>query len=847
MSKKQITHTSIRKRYIKFALLFGILIIGLSVFLYINVLNQRDQVSSEIKLIDQQADQINSLRKTLIKTYHAIDSFLLDPLAKAQSRIIDESIDEAIATSERIRSTAIKRSHDSHETTELIEEFRNLKVIVHELMLTRLDVNRQYPGMAISAFEMGAVQDQVHDQFLILNNEIDSGEFVPVSPELHPLLLKTQIHWSNLISQMRIYLANRFASFSNEILIIQADSVSDLLTALRKNLTRLHELYLQEEESFEGVSGIETITALLDEWEPLFAQVRVISESPRWREDGHIMEHSVIPLTTAITQTLNNLEQHLRQEERIATSRLQKNTNHVFIMLATIIASVIFVIIGFLISMDLMIFRPMFKVASALRSKALGHEVPQFSAKQSLETQYLIDAFEEMDHQINRRQEALEHQSLHDSLTSLPNRFMLNERLDYQIFNAQRSNSQVSLLILDLNAFKDINDSLGHHIGDRLLILVSERLKLCIHDVDTLARLGGDEFAIILSETTREKAADIAEKISRSLSKAFNIDGNKVSIGVSIGISAFPEDGTDSQQLLQQAEIAMYTAKRDRLDFAYYDAEQDEYSLNRLALINDLRKALLENKLELYFQPQIDIKSQNPVGAEALLRWNHPEYGLVRPDKIIELAEDSGIINQLSNWVTDHAMKQCRKWHDSGYPISVSINLSVHILSNKSLVDMVRQTLDLHDLAGKYVVLEITENSMITNPGRSIEVLEQLHQMGVGLSVDDFGTGFSSLTYLQRLPVDEVKIDKSFVFDMNNSDNDATIVESIIDLGHNLGLRVVAEGVENNDIYQKLDDLKCDLIQGFMINKPVPINEFNSWLKANYLKEAKIRKIRPSI
>lgn len=847
MIKKNSTPSSIRNRYIKFALIFGLLIIGLSAFLYINVLNHRAQVSSELELIDRQAEQINALRKLLMKSYHAIDSYLLDPISSNHSLIIDESLKEAIATSRLIQETAINRNHQGHETIELVEEFEKLEVIVKELMATRLDVERQYPGMAISAFEMGVVQDRVHDQLLILNNEIDSGEFVPESPELHPLLLKTQIYWSNLISQMRIYLANRFASFSNEILVTQAESTTDIIAELRSNLSRLNELYLQEEESFEGVSGIEIFSEALDEWEVLFARVRTISESPHWREDGNIMENSVLPLTTAIMQTLDNLEHHLRKEERIAAGRLEENTNYVFIMLAAIIASVIFVIIGILVSLELMIFRPILKVASALRSKALGHEVPQFSDKQSLETQYLIDAFEEMDHQISRRQEALEHQSLHDSLTSLPNRFMLNERLDYQIFNAQRSNSQVSLLILDLNAFKDINDSLGHQVGDHLLILVSERLKLCIRDVDTLARLGGDEFAIILSETPREKAAFVAEKISRSLAQAFNIDGRKVSIGVSIGITAFPEDGTDSQQLLQQADIAMYTAKRDRLDFAYYDSKEDEYSLNRLALINDLRMALVENNLELYFQPQIDVKSQNPVGAEALLRWQHPEYGFIRPDKIIELAEDSGIINQLTNWVTDNAMKQCRKWHDSGYPITVSINLSIQNLKNKSLVDMVRQTMALHKLSGQDVVLEITENGMMTNPGRSIEVLEELHQMGVGLSVDDFGTGFSSLTYLQRLPVKEVKIDKSFVFDMNNSDNDATIVESIIDLGHNLGLRVVAEGVEDNDIYSKLEQLNCDLIQGFMISKPMPVNQFNSWLKANYLKEDKIRKIRPSI
>ena len=847
MIKKKSAPSSIRNDYIKYALAFGILIIGLSIFMYVYVLNQRDKVSSELSLIDQQSERIQALRKTLIRTYQAIDSFLLDPTAPNQITIINESIDEAITTSDLIRKTTVGRHKFIQETTELTNQFKQLDTSVKELIETRLDVRRQYPGMAISAFQMGTVQDRVNDQLLILYNEIESGELHPRSPELQPLLLKTQLLWSNLISQMRIYLANRFASFSTEILTVQADSTDDIIRLLNKNLSRLKELYLHEEDSFDGLTGIEIISQAVTEWQELFTQIRDINKSSRWREDGNMMQNTIIPLTNQIAQSLNELEQHLREEERIGTSRLQKNTNHVFLMLAAIIASVIFVIVGILVSMELMIFRPILNVASALRSKALGHEVPQFSTKQSLETQYLIDAFEEMDHQIKRRQEALEHQSLHDSLTSLPNRFMLNERLEYQIVSAQRNNSPVSLLILDLNAFKDINDSLGHRIGDHLLIMVSERLKLCIRDVDTLARLGGDEFAIILSDTPRDKAAYVAEKISRALADPFNIDDHRVSIGVSIGIAAFPEDGTNSQQLLQQADIAMFTAKRDRLDFAYYNAKEDEYSLNRIALLKDLRVALVEDRLELYFQPQVDIISRNPVGAEALLRWNHPEYGFIRPDKIVELAEDSGIINQLTNWVADHAMRQCRKWLDAGYPLSVSINLSVQNLSNKSLVEMIRQTLTLHNLTGKDVVLEITESGMMTNPGRSIEVLEELHQMGVGLSVDDFGTGFSSLTYLQRLPVTEVKIDKSFVSDMNHNDNDTTIVESIIDLGHNLGLRVVAEGVEHKDIYQKLEALKCDFIQGYMISKPLPVKEFNSWLKLNYLEQDKIRKIRPAL
>jgi EAL domain-containing protein (putative c-di-GMP-specific phosphodiesterase class I) len=366
-----------------------------------------------------------------------------------------------------------------------------------------------------------------------------------------------------------------------------------------------------------------------------------------------------------------------------------------------------------------------------------------------------------------------------------------------------------------------------------LLIAISDRLRLQFRDTDTVARIGVDEFAIILNETARENASSVANVINEILTAPYVIEGNTITINISIGISGYPEDSDRAQQLLQYANIAMKYAKRKHHGFAYYDAQNDEHNINKLALTKDLRSALEDNLLELYYQPQIDVKAKEVSGAEALLRWKHPLHGFVRPDKIIDLAEQSGFINELTFWVIDNAFQNCKKWHDKGYELNVSINLAVQNLNYPNLAKKIQSYLNKHDLNPSNVLFEITENGMMTNPGRSIEILNQLHEIGLKLSIDDFGTGFSSLSYLQKLPVDEVKIDKSFVMNMDKNKGNRAIVESVIDLGHNLGLRVVAEGIETNKVLFSLSKLYCDIAQGYLLSKPLPSKDFEKWLKDN--------------
>jgi diguanylate cyclase (GGDEF)-like protein len=436
-----------------------------------------------------------------------------------------------------------------------------------------------------------------------------------------------------------------------------------------------------------------------------------------------------------------------------------------------------------------------------------------------------------MDDEVSQRQNALEHQALHDHLTGLPNRFMLNQRIQYQLLSSERVSQPFTLFLMDLDHFKDINDTLGHSAGDCLLIEMAQRINSLVRKSDTVARLGGDEFAILLPDSDHKTSVKLATAISESISKPFHLNEHKVNVTVSIGIVSYPDDGDDAMGLLQHADMAMYVAKRRRSRFAHYEADQDFYSSERLELINDLQNALKKNQLELYYQPKIDTVCEKITGAEALLRWRHDKFGYVPPDKIIELAEHIGIIHKLSLWVLEEAISRCGQWHKKGQALSIAVNLSVRDLSNPGLCDQVAKLLEENQLASEFLTLEITESVMMENLALSIEILNRLNHMGINISIDDFGTGFSSLAYLKRLPVKELKIDKSFVMDMDTDESDEVIVQSTINLGHNLGLKVVAEGIESRHVMDMVKKLGCDSLQGYFFGKPQNGEDFDAMLQ----------------
>jgi len=440
-------------------------------------------------------------------------------------------------------------------------------------------------------------------------------------------------------------------------------------------------------------------------------------------------------------------------------------------------------------------------------------------------------SLQEATNELAAKQAENEHQALHDSLTGLPNRVLFQQRLVEAIDAARLRGGRIAVMLMDLDHFKEVNDTLGHHFGDQLLKEIGPRLSTVLRDDDMMARLGGDEFGVLLPELPDDDVAfTIAERLLEELAVPVSVEGLALDVAGSLGIAIFPTHGQNAESLLRRADVAMYSAKEAGGGYEVYVPEMDQHSPARLTLVSQVRPALEREEFEMYFQPKVRLTDGRVAGAEALIRWNHPERGVVAPDEFIPLVEKTVLLAPLTSYVMEHVMRQWRTWADEGMAIPIAINLSPRSLLDRNLPEEVASKLERFEMPASFLRMELTESFLMSDSGRSTAVLDGLAQSGVSLSIDDFGTGYSSLSYLKRLPIDEIKIDRSFVRDMNTDGDDFMIVRATVDLGKNLGLRVVAEGVEDRETFDRLADFGCDEAQGYYIARPMPLDEFGRWL-----------------
>ncbi|MFZ6646028.1 putative bifunctional diguanylate cyclase/phosphodiesterase [Undibacterium sp. TJN25] len=428
----------------------------------------------------------------------------------------------------------------------------------------------------------------------------------------------------------------------------------------------------------------------------------------------------------------------------------------------------------------------------------------------------------------------LSRQALQDNLTKLPNRTLLEDRLEQVIYKAARAHSRFALMFLDLDGFKAINDSLGHHIGDLLLIDVAHRLRNALRAQDTVARLGGDEFVVLLEVTDPEDAAPIADKIVRIIGLPYHIDKYSLSVSTSIGIAIYPEDGSSRHDLLINADAAMYHTKAaGRNGYHFFETSMNTNAHNQLELMQDLRLALERKEFQLHYQPKFTAAGGTMTGAEALIRWHHPRRGLVAPDNFIPLAEKTGLIIPIGEWVLNEACRQMRAWHDMGHDKwKIAVNLSAVQFSNENLLDLVQSTLARHRLPAQCLILEVTESTAMQDVDASLLTLTKLSDAGVDISIDDFGTGYSSLLHLKRMPACELKIDRGFINELERGSDDAAIVSAIVALGRSLNLRIVAEGVETEKQKDFLTALGCNDLQGYLLGRPMTPDNFIAAVEA---------------
>ena len=431
-----------------------------------------------------------------------------------------------------------------------------------------------------------------------------------------------------------------------------------------------------------------------------------------------------------------------------------------------------------------------------------------------------------------KSEERLHYLAHHDSLTGLANRTQFSEKLIVSLEVARSTHERVALFLVDLDRFKEINDTLGYHNGDLILRQIASRLKQVIQDRGIVARFGGDEFAVLVPQIENDHSAEqLARDIHNVLEPNFFLEDFQLEVHASIGIVLFPDHGEDADTLMRRVDMTMSVSKRSDLGFTFYDPKFDTYSPRRLMLLGELRKAIQEHQLRLYYQPKISIATGRVMGLEGLVRWYHPNEGVILPDEFVPLAERSGLIKPLSLWVLAEAPKQWRLMRDLGFDLAISVNLSVRDLFDTQVPEYVQNVLQKHEMPCEKLILEITESAMMEDPQQARSTLTALSAMGIRLSIDDFGTGYSSLAYLKNLPVDEIKIDKSFVMHMDRDSDDQTIVKSTVNLGHTLGLKVTAEGVTGEVSWNMLKELGCDYAQGFYMSRPIPGDQVIDWFK----------------
>ncbi|MDH5443974.1 MAG: EAL domain-containing protein [Gammaproteobacteria bacterium] len=821
---------SLRIRYAVVAILFAMIILASASLAYQTLKTARHSTTDSIESRQQLQQRTRHIRDAIWQAHESLQMFLFNPQKDIYQHKIHNGINAAILNTKfLVERNQNLPNEPAEKVRDLIQLLYKLDTSVVRLIDIRTNAIEQYPSLAYARGSMlGFNSNFVTAASLAIEESLSESDQV-YPRDIYHILVQLRHHWTQIISNFRMYLANRLGTFDNSVFDSQINDIESQYETLRSLLVRLKEFDKEGLLDLQASSSLEIMKETSAAWYEDYLKVKKINQSDTWRTDALLVADEIEPLLEKIWSHLLDIELAIESTAEADVGLLTRIAQyHVNALWLAAGLAILFVILSYWL-LDKSVLRPLSALTSAIKAEAHGKDTHTLPNVKTLETQNLVDAFAEMRKQIHSRQNALEYQALHDSLTGLANRTLLMDRLQQGIQQCARHQTALSLLLIDLDSFKEVNDTLGHQVGDKLLEEVGNRLKQSLREIDTVARLGGDEFAILLPENNSIEASEVARKIQHLLEDDFLINEMQLYVSASIGIASYPQQASNIQDLIKFSDIAMYVAKRNRLGYAIYDRELDTHSISQLSLGSDLRNALDNDSIQLVYQPKLTCNSLEVYGIEALLRWTHPELGPIPASEAIDLAEQTGFINQLTIWIADEISKQNKLWQKQGIHLPIAINLSVYSLQSNAVIEQILSRLNADNTLKNNFIFEITESAMMVDPQHAIETLNQISDAGGQLSIDDFGTGFSSLAYLKQMPVGELKIDKSFVSDMVKSENDAIIVRSIIDLAHNLDLKVVAEGVEDKATLQLLQILNCDIVQGNYFCQPVSVSQFQDW------------------
>lgn len=832
--KEFIATKSLRRQYLFLAVLMAVVIISYTWLTGVWVGQTGLKGVKDIEKRYEAADLNHQIRRAIIQADNALDIFLLAPTLNSRQAFFDE-IDKADEYIQDILETPWAADSNILPSLHSLRPIlNNIRVAGKQIIEVRTTADLMYPAMRLANGDMLIANRQIMTES---ENALKRYENVKLKElKLHELQVQASLKdaremWLRTITAYRLFLINRTGSLYEGALQTQIDDVDVFYNDFEEILDRLNEYNGKYELDLEVSYAIEEMQSLSIAWRQGFKEVIRINQEGQWRADIPLVVDVINPLFNELYEKLNVIDDALKQAANVALVEQTRDSGTFIKSLWGMALFVLLISIISLLVLEMNFIRPIAKVARSMKAEAKGQEVGELPDVNAIEIRDLTDAFVELRQQVHTRQLALEHIAMHDALTSLPNRALLMDRLNQSILNAKRRKRSLALLMLDLDRFKEINDTLGHQTGDALLQQVGSRLRKVLRDSDTVARLGGDEFAVLLPNVHDTHALRIASGIHEQLEKVYEVYEHSLYVGASIGVAIFPNHGDNAETLLQHADVAMYVAKRSNTGINLYDIERDEHSVKQLSVLSELRGAIENNEFFLEYQPKLSMQDGSITGAEALIRWNHPKHGLIMPDYFINAAEQTGLIKRVSGWVLDRSIEDCKYLHNMGHKITVTVNLSVWDIQEVNISETITQKLLKWNLPADAIAIEITERVMMAEPERAREVLNTLDAMGIQVIIDDFGTGFSSLVYLKQLPVSTLKIDKSFVIDMMRDESDAAIVHSIIELAHNLGLQVVAEGVESDQSWSWLKTWGCDYAQGFYISHPLSLPKFENYLR----------------
>ena len=812
--------TTLAGRYKLFSTLTTLLLLTISFVTYNNITKSISEGYKTSKQRIEVYNTINSVNKEIYITNRLLDIYLINPQTKAREEFF-EHIMNSVATLSRLSENEwIKQDKRLNDVFSLMHNLLELSYQAERLMYIRLTPTEMYPSMGIANNKLFQHVYKFDDNMNQILTELQDAGTVDFG--VYGKFVELRDKHRRLIMAFRMYMINRIGSNFEDKLDAQSLDIELYGNDIYESLTNDFNEHLKNPD-MEFIIGepIKNLKTATKDWLASFKEIKEINASDKWRSDLPIIISKINPMVTKIHEILDQFELDLQQSmsaELTAQYKTNKST-----ALNLLILTGLFILISIAVYMALYyaLLKPISSLSKALQKNIKPNYQALVPAFDNDEMRQFLKSMEIMHDQALKREEHLEYTACHDSLTQLPNRLLLLRRITSAIQHSKQNNSHFALAMLDLDRFKEINDTLGHGAGDKVICEVAHRIKKCLYSSDIVARLGGDEFAILLNNIKERPFENTINRISKSIAKPINVQGQNLHVGSSIGVAICPVHGETDEVLMKNADIAMYYSKKSNLDYAVYNQRLDENNLKTLTLHSDLYNAINKSELFMVYQPVYNIKDKSIYGFEALLRWRHPIFGIIEPDEFIPHAEHTGLITKLTPWILQESLNTLAQLHMIDNRLCMGINITALDLQNDSIVGLFDKLCSDYNLPPQKILLDLTERSLMTHNTHVHKIVNQLNAAGIQIAIDDFGTGFSSLEYLSLLPINMLKIDKSFIKDIHNNSDSKLVVQSIIDIAKNFKLKSLAKGVLNDFTVAELSSLHCDFIQGDMLSKPL--------------------------